>query len=201
MTHEAAIKIAPLLTLERFDDPKWRSDRTMYESGSLRFLPGMESVPLIVNHDDEWVIGTVHELFKMDWIDGPWIAARCTVDTPPVWMKRNTRASFGFKLLHRREVNIRGTKADVVATALVTEVSILPDFVEPAEPLAEVLTLHPTEHKSSPPAAVTGLRSRRRRWACHVGPDPSPARRGSPGSLTVIYRAIGTSSVPRARWQ
>ena len=149
MSHRAIVKIAPLFTLERFDDRTWPADRVMYESGSLRFLPGKDTVPLIVNHDDEWVIGTVHELFRMDWVDGsrvgPWIVARCTVDDPPAWMKRNTRASFGFKLLHRRELNIRGTKADVVAQALVTEVSVLPDFVEPAEPLAAVMSIRRAE--------------------------------------------------------
>ncbi len=60
-------------------------------------------------------------------------------------MKRHTRASFGFKLLHRREANIRGTKADVVVSALVTEVSVLPESVQPAEPSASVWSLRPIE--------------------------------------------------------
>jgi hypothetical protein len=160
MTHTAAIKIAPCFTIERFEDSAWRSDRTMYESGSLRFLPSKDTVPLLVNHDEEWEIGVVHELFKMDWVDGPWIVARCTVENPPSWMQRHRRASFGFKLLRRREANIRGMKADVIAGAIVTEVSVLSESVEPAEPAASVLSFRPMEAKPSlaavPNRAVAG---------------------------------------------
>ena len=37
MSHEAIIKFAPIFTLERFNDPKWRPDRRMYEPGALKF--------------------------------------------------------------------------------------------------------------------------------------------------------------------
>ena len=149
MTHTATIKIAPIFTLERFDDPAWRSDRTMYESGALSFLPGTEEIPLLISHDEQQVVGVVHELMRMEWVDGlrvgPWIVARCTVEDRPEWLGRYTRASFGFKTLHRREVNIRGTKADVIARAIVHEVSVLPESVQPAEPLAAVVSIRPIE--------------------------------------------------------
>jgi hypothetical protein len=51
---------------------------------------------------------------------------------------------------HTRTVNIRGTKADVVVWAFVSEVSVLSNGTTPAEPLAEVLSI-----KSSPAAVTT----------------------------------------------
>ncbi len=66
----------------------------------------------------------------------------------PNWLGRGTRASFEYKALHTREVHIRGTKANVVANAIVTEVSVLSSSTEPVEPLAEVRSYRVAE----PPA-------------------------------------------------
>jgi hypothetical protein len=146
VSHTALVKFAPIFTLERFDDPVWnRAGRTLYERGAFQFLPGKTTVPLLVDHEDSREIGTVHELFRMDWIDGPWIVARATLTAPPSWLKRGARASFGFSAFQRRELNIRGTRADVIAGGIVTEVSVLSPSVKPAEPCAEVLSLRPTE--------------------------------------------------------
>lgn len=155
MSHTAVVKIAPIFSVERFDDPRWnRPGRTMYYNGALKFLPGKASIPLIVDHDDSCEIGTVHELFKLDWLDGSWVCARATVNTPPAWLKRGTRASFGFLAPDRREINIRGTKAEVIAWAIVNEVSVLSAAKSPAEPCAEVLSYRPAQAPSSPAAGA-----------------------------------------------
>ena len=41
-----------------------RPGRDLYQRGSLRFLPGQETVPLLVDHDDDREIGIVHELVR-----------------------------------------------------------------------------------------------------------------------------------------
>jgi hypothetical protein len=83
MTYEALLKVAPILTLERYNDPRWnRPGRSMYEPGSLRFAPAVSSVPLLVDHRDDREVGVVHELFRAEWVDGPWVCARATVSLP-----------------------------------------------------------------------------------------------------------------------
>lgn len=161
MSHEVIIKFAPVFTLERFNDPTWRPDRRMYEPGALKFLPTRDTVPLIVDHDDDREIGTVQKLHRWDWIDGPWIFASATVTAPPPWLKRGTRVSFGSKIVSRRDVSIREYNADVVALAFVEEVSVLSPSVQPREPCAEVLSIRPIEKKpTSSPAAVTTTSNR-----------------------------------------
>jgi hypothetical protein len=106
MSHEAIIKFAPIFTLERFNDPKWaRPGRTMYEPGAFRFGPSedpfvdKETVPLLIDHDPEREIGTVRDLWKWGWIDGPWVFASATLTDVPPWLERGTRVSFGFSSL------------------------------------------------------------------------------------------------------
>jgi hypothetical protein len=154
MSHEAIVKFAPVWLADRFDDPTWnRPGRTLYQRGAFQFLPGKSTVPLLVDHDDDREVGTVHELFELDWIDGPWIAARATVTDPPVWLKRGeTKASFGSKTYDRREIDIRGTSADIVAKAFVEEVSVLSPSVKPAEPRAEVWSYRLAEPAVRSPA-------------------------------------------------
>ena len=53
MTYTSLIRFAPLTTLQRVNDERWAAPRTLYDSGSLKFLPGQETVPLLVNHDED----------------------------------------------------------------------------------------------------------------------------------------------------
>jgi hypothetical protein len=141
MSHTVTIKFAPLLTLDRVNDPAWqRADRTMYASvNALRFLPGKSSAPLIVDHDDNLEIGTVTDLWRLDWIDGPWIAATATLHEPPEsWLKRGTRVSFGSKPYGRRAATFTSPEGQVVTDSFIEEVSVLLAMT-PAEPLAEVI--------------------------------------------------------------
>ena len=62
MTYTAVIRVAPIQTLERRNDPAWtRPGRRLYDSNARRFLPIHTTVPLLVDHDDEREIGYVRE--------------------------------------------------------------------------------------------------------------------------------------------
>lgn len=157
MSQSVFIKFAPVFTLERYNDPVWaRPGRMMYEPGSLKFMPGENSALLLVDHDYGREIGRVHRLSRDDWLDGPWFFASATVDDPPSWLERGTPVSFGFGPVHIRDMAIRDSRAEVVAQALV-EVSVLSPSKRPAEPLAQVISLRPTE-PSSPPAGLSSDR-------------------------------------------
>ena len=172
VTYTCTLKIAPILTLERFNDPAWTRRRSLYEAGGLQFLPGKATVPLLVDHDEGREIGVVDNLWRWDWTDGPWVVAHATVAAPPSWLKRGTRASFGFAVLHRRELNISGTQADVIARAIMQEVSVLSPATTPAEPCAEVLSM-PHRDKAH---------HQSRRAAGHPVRRPRTPRRRSRGS-------------------
>jgi hypothetical protein len=149
MTHSALIRFAPVFTRDRFDDPAWaKPGRTMYER--LDFWP-TKTCPLLVDHDDSKEIGTVTELSRMEWLDGPWFTAVARVTDAPAWLKRGTRVSFGFSPLHTRDVHIRDSRAEVIGRGLVNEVSVLSPGKRPAEPLAEVLSVRAHDGE---PAAV-----------------------------------------------
>jgi hypothetical protein len=137
----ALIKIAPIVSTERVNDPTWtRPGRVLFWSGSLSFLPGRSTIPLVIDHDVSRQVGTVHDLFTMDWIDGPWICARATLDNPPGWLKPyTTRASFG-----RLDVS----ESERVSRAFVKEVTLCL-ATEPNEPGAELVSLKRTEATQS----------------------------------------------------
>jgi hypothetical protein len=118
--------------------------------GSLGFLPGRSSVPLLVNHDEGREVGVVHELVEWDDVDGTCLVARATVTDPPDWLKRGVKASFAFAALSTSPT-IQDTYGwKLVNRALVNEVSILSPGKEPAEPLAQVLLV---ERMAAAPAA------------------------------------------------
>jgi len=155
VSHTALIKFAPVTTLFRHNSQTWnRPGRTLYEPGSLKFAPGRDSVPLLVNHDDDREVGVVDELFQVDWTDGPWICARATVTDPPAWLKQGVRASFRVSTYQRRGPDFG--PAERVVGAIVGEVSVLSPGVDPAEPLAEVLMFREAEAKPSRSVAAVG---------------------------------------------
>ena len=136
MTHTVCVKLAPVLTAERWDDPKWmRPDRVFYWPGSLKLIP-RQPTPIVRDHDMDDVIGTVTELFTMPFTDGEWIVARGVIDDPPSWLRQyRTKASVGYWNVHSTP-HINGSTR--ITSALVQEVSLLRDLT-PAEPLAEVV--------------------------------------------------------------
>ena len=153
MSFTSLIRFAPLTTLERLNDPTWvRPGRTMYDHDSLTFFPNRTSVPLLVNHDETRVIGVVRELTRFEDTDGPWLAALATVTDRPAWLKRGTRASFGY-----RGGRTSSFDGDVLRQGWVTEVSVLTADHEPLEPGARVLTLRENANPIRPvaPAGAT----------------------------------------------
>jgi hypothetical protein len=158
MTYEACIRFAPYFTIERLEaGPK--NGRTLYDKGGLRFLPGVETVPLLVDHDEDLEVGFVDKLWHWDDIDGPWCVARATVTKPPAWLTRGTKASFAFSKMWTAsredravyERIVRRYREDAppmdwkyVHKGLVSEVSILSPGTKPAEPLAQVLLVERT---------------------------------------------------------
>jgi hypothetical protein len=150
MTYTMLAKIAPVVTPERVDDPRaLASGRQLYDSGGLTFLH--DEVPLLVDHRDERVVGRVHELFTLDDVDGPWIAASSTVTDPPCWLSRDTRVSFGFRVIQRNE---HEGWCPIVRRAFVDEVSILAPSTQPVEPCARVWSYRRAEPATKSPAAV-----------------------------------------------
>jgi len=117
-------------------------------------------VPLVVNHDLEREIGTVHEIFPMEWVDGRWIVASCTLDDPPGWIERGTRASFEFRPLNHWRCNGWWH----VRQAIVEEVTIVGPGHKPVNPSAEVLSLWEepafTRPPTGSPVAVRGSSDR-----------------------------------------
>ena len=152
MTYTSLIRFAPLTTLERVNDERWkRPGRTMYDSGALTLMPGKTEVPLLINHDDDRVIGTVHTITRFEDTDGPWLACIAEIHDLPCWLTRgDTKASFSYVPLGSNDV----FGCEIARRGIIKEVSVLSPSVEPAEPLAKVLTLHPTEPKASTRAAA-----------------------------------------------
>ena len=149
MSHNISIELAPILTAERWDDPKWmRPDRVFYWPGSLKLIP-RQPTPIVRDHHMDDVIGTVTELFTMPFTDGEWIVARGVVDNPPSWLQpHRTKASVGYWNVHSTP-HINGSTR--ITSALVEEISLLRDLT-PAEPLAEVVLLQRSTTPSSAPA-------------------------------------------------
>jgi hypothetical protein len=133
------IKLGRLVTPTAMDEIRAGKDGdAFYMRGGLKLLHP-DGVPLVCDHDMTREVGTVHELFEADDIDGgnvrPWLWARATVTDAPAWLKRGTRCSFGFVQVHRN--------ADFGWThnAIVEEVSLLSSECTPFEPLAHVALL------------------------------------------------------------
>jgi hypothetical protein len=185
MTCEVCIRFAPVFTTERMAAGV-RPGRALYQRGALQFLPGRSTVPLLVDHDKDREVGVVHELVEWADTDGPWIVARATVTDPPGWLERGTKASFGLATVRRQEID----GWERVHRALVTEVSVLPPTVRPAEPLAEVVLVERTS------SSAAGRTSDRRPAAGEIVLDHGPAgarvvRHGAGRVLAVSLGAGG----------
>jgi hypothetical protein len=148
MSHTALIRFAPQTCIERYNDPRWQRPRTVYDPGSLKMPPGRTSVPLIVNHDDDRVVGSVRAFSRMEDVGDPWTVAHATIDRCPSWLRKDdTKASFGYKVLFENP-DVFG--CEVVRDAFVTEVSLLSPDRKPKEPLARVVGLWEAENLPSP---------------------------------------------------
>ena len=98
----------PILTLERQNDPAWtRPDRWLWRSNALRVLPQLPTPKLLIDHDDDQVIGYVEKILGLEDIDGPWFMGKCVVTDPPHWLKRGTPSSLSSKILAPKHVQRR----------------------------------------------------------------------------------------------
>lgn len=162
MTWQATLKVTPLLTLDRINDPAWqKADRQMYDGAdALTFRHQHTSAPLIVDHDDNQEIGTVTDLWRLNWIDGPWIAATATLHKEEPWLKRGARVSYSAKPYGHRSAYWGRPEDQVITHAFLMEVSVLIART-PAEPLAEVLSVSEVadpvacRHQAEPVEVIT----------------------------------------------
>lgn len=154
MTYEAAIAIAPATTVERLNDPAWRDgepDRLMFDPSGLKLV--RESVPVMVDHSEGNVVGSVKRLMRLE-ADGPWVCAIVEVTEKPDWLKRGTPASFAH--ICARMCSFGNP---IVRSCFVKEVSILSPGVDPAEPRARVLhvrEVEPLARRSEPEEVISG---------------------------------------------
>ena len=90
----------------------------MFDLSGLNFLT-RETIPVVIDHNPELVVGEVSEFVSWDWTDQRWLVARARLDRAPSWVRRGTKASFSYRVLRSYEVN----NWTVVSHSLVDEVS------------------------------------------------------------------------------
>jgi hypothetical protein len=157
-----------------------RGNGAMYDRGAFRKF-NLDRLAVVVDHDMARPIGVVREIVEHEDTDGTWWAALATIPEPPGWLKRGAGVSFGFKNLHRADVN----GWEVVRDALLDEISVL-HLMHPGDPGAKVLTLHRTE---SSPARVTSDRPAAGEVIYHEQATTEQAiRDGDPYMVEVLRR-------------
>ncbi len=140
MSWDVFLRFARVYNSDLLDGPP-RFSGTLYARGSLRFKPADVDVPLLCDHDDAQEIGRVRKIEEMKDTDGRWYVALATVTEKPAWLKRGTRASFGYIPLFRTDLN----GWELITSALVKEVTVTSASHQPLDSGARVLTLKPVE--------------------------------------------------------
>jgi hypothetical protein len=117
-----------------------------YGRGGMKLAPWLDTIPLLIDHEEGKRIGRVDELIAFDDIDGFWLTARAELyPDVPAWVQKGTPASFKCALLNE------STFVDGwVYGGLVEEVSLL-QREKPAEPRAGITLLYepaPTSMRS-----------------------------------------------------
>ena len=145
------LRLAPLVTARALRDPE-HARPLMYDAGSLKPLT-REAVPVVVDHDEDRVIGTVVEFYPAeDAAGGRWLWARCDVTAPPAWLKRDGGCSLSY--ITFREQAMDGWSR--ILDARVKEVSLLSPSVRPAEARARVAWIGEEGSASTSGAKRTG---------------------------------------------
>ncbi len=99
-------------------------------------------VPVIVDHDDDDVIGRVLEFYDADdAAGGRWRWARCEITSPPAWLRMNGGVSFGYASLQKQDMGAWSR----VLRAPILELSLLSPSRQPAEPRARVAWIGPED--------------------------------------------------------
>ena len=159
--------------------PANRSCRTLFQTRNLTLMP--RGAPVLVGHDSEREVGVVDELVEWPDTDGLWLFARCTINAPPTWLRRGTKASFECLPLQEQRMG----DWNRIMRGLVREVSILQPGLQPAEPRAGVWLLQR--------AAETTSTTQRRSM-----PTTPPLRGAHPAKCST-RRPMPPSAAPSAR--
>lgn len=175
MSHSAVIKFAPIVSKEvLLDTDKLRAGRSLYQAGSLTLA---KDAPVVVDHNMEKTIGRVEEIFRHEDVDGPWYAARCSLDRPPGWLRRGTPASFAFVNLARQDLGA----GERILRGYVTEVTVCSTSHRPVDPAAKVCLVRELE-----PAELA-----RRANPLEIDlDDPAKFRLVSVGRYGLLYEAV-----------
>ena len=107
---------------------------------------------MLLYYADDQVIGTVTGLYPMEWPDGWWHMASATLSSnaPSVDRPRLLRCSFGYKVLHTRDYASWGNPKEVIARAIVSEISVLSPTIRPPSPAHMRAAASAMEPKPSP---------------------------------------------------
>lgn len=129
MSRRALVHIGRIYTGDPIPDGQKR-----YGRNGMKLAPWVESVPVLVDHDEARRIGTVERLDIFDDAStGLWLTASCTLyPDAPAWIRKGTGASFGHKLTYRSSF-VDGW----LHGGYVEEVTVCREQV-PREPLARV---------------------------------------------------------------
>ena len=106
---------------------------------------------MLVDNDEERVVGRIRSLMKIEDTDGPWLAGVCEITDRPEWLKSGTAASLACKTL---QANPGMFGFDVVRKGILAEISVLSPGHRPAEPRARVMTCRPTGEPKPAPAVI-----------------------------------------------
>jgi hypothetical protein len=156
MTWEAIVRFTPAYDTRAFDDagPGVRPEMVVSE-GALNKLKFSEPTPVVIDHDDERVVGHVEVAWVAEDVDygtrvRKWHFASCELNEKPSWLERGGGVSWSYHPLH--DYTAWGTDTKVLTSCVLREISLLSPGVRPAEPLARVCLVRPVEPPKPQPA-------------------------------------------------
>jgi hypothetical protein len=145
MTWEAILRFTPAYDPRAFDaDGPGARPELLVSTDALNRLKLNEPTPVVVDHDDDRVVGHVREVWVAKDVDygtrvRRWYFASCELTEKPDWLKRGSGVSWSWYSLH--EYTVWNTDTKVLTKCLLREISVLSPPVAPAEPLARVMLL------------------------------------------------------------
>lgn len=152
MTWEAVVRFTPAYDMRSLVDDGGQGERPelIVSRDALAKLKSSEPTPVVVDHDDDRVVGRVREMWVGEDVDygtrvRSWHFATCELDERPDWLERGSGVSWSYYPL--REYTAWGTETTVLTRCIVREISILTPATAPAEPLARVALLRQVEPK------------------------------------------------------
>ena len=163
MTYEAVLRFAPAYDARHFDDdaPGARPD-LLVSHDALKKARRNEPTPVVIDHDDEHVVGHVTNVWVSDDVDygtrvRKWHFAACELNERPGWLKRGCGVSWSYHAL--ASYTAWDTSTSVLTSCILREVSLLSPSLSPAEPLARVCLVKESpvtrRHQAQPKSTAT----------------------------------------------